>query len=356
MDVTVVIPTFNRRDALVETLTALAATDYSAGRWEVVVVDDGSTDGTVDAVEAWATSRGAPVRCLRQGNTGPAAARNRGAEAACGEHLIFIDNDILVKPDFVRAHVETLRANPGCWVLGRITHPPELRSTPFGRYRNALWEAFHRLHREGQVSETSGMSAANMSLPRADFDRLGGFDEDFTIASSEDWVLGHRARRAGIRILYHPGIVALHNDWAVSLERFCERQRLYSVSDVLLWHKYGTASPRERLVDQNRPTRWGTDRPRLLFKKVVKSVLSSVPGRRIVDLALRLIEKVAPDSRLCHRGYDLAVALAIFRGVREGWRRYVPPRPTEGLEPFRDSADHRLSVEHGHASSGMSSD
>jgi GT2 family glycosyltransferase len=322
MDVSVVMPTYNRREALVTTLQALTGCDYAKGRWEAVVVDDGSTDGSEEAARRLVEETGAPIRYLRQENAGPAAARNRGARESHGEFLIFIDNDIIVEPDFLLQHVETLRTHPGCWVVGRVVHPPEMRQTPFGRYRDALWEAFDEVEGGRGVVETGGMTAANLSLPAADFARLGGFDERFTIASCEDWELGMRARRAGVRVLYHPGIVALHNDWAVSLERFCELQRLYSISDVLLWREYGEASPRARMVRENAGIDWRCDGARLISKKVIKRMLAARPGGDLVRLVCALTERMAPDSRWNQRAYDLAVAAAIFAGVREGLRRY----------------------------------
>lgn len=329
MDATIVIPTFNRCDALLETLTALARMDYPADRWEAIIVDDGSTDDSAAAVQEFAERTGAPLRCFNQKNAGPAAARNRGAAGAQGEYLVFIDNDIIVEPDFLRAHLQTLRSNPGCWVVGRVVHPPRLRSTPFGRYRDSVWEAFHKSHGEAGVAETTGMTAANLSLPAEDIRFLGGFDEDFTIASSEDWDLGMRARQSGLRVLYNPDIVVLHNDWAISLERFCERQKLYSTSDVLLWRKYGEASPRASLVRENAPVDWGKDALPLILKKAVKRALATGLGRRLVMFVCYLTERRAPDSTLNRRAYETAVGIAIFRGVREGLKRYAADRPGE---------------------------
>jgi GT2 family glycosyltransferase len=322
VDASLVIPTFNRCDALLETLTALARMDYPADRWEAIIVDDGSTDRTETSVREWIENTGAPIRYIKQLNAGPAAARNCGAAAAEGEALIFIDNDIIVKPDFVRAHLQTLSSNPGCWVVGRIVHPPELRATPFGRYRDDVWEAFNNSHAEDRVSETAGMTAANFSLPALDFGRLGGFDEDFTIASSEDWDLGMRARQVGIRVLYNPRIVVLHNDWALALDRFCERQKLYSISDVLLWRKYGEASPRARLVRDNAPANWSEDAAAVIVKKGIKRARATLPGRSIVRAVCSLAERFAPDGKINRRAYDTAVGIAIFRGVREGLKRY----------------------------------
>ncbi len=325
MDATIVIPTFNRREVLARTLRALEGIECARDRWEVIVVDDGSTDGTESTVGAWLEHTDVRARYERQPNAGPATARNRGAAAARGRVLIFIDDDILVGRDFVDLHLETLSQQPECWVIGRIVHPAEIRGTPFGRYRDALWERFHDAHHGGGVAETGGMTAANLSLPAKDFERLGGFDQRFSIASCEDWDLARRARETGIRVVYQPRIVVVHDDWAISMERFCERQRLYSISDVLLFRKYREASPRAALVRDNGPIYWRRDHPRLAFKKALKQVLASDPGRRLLEACTRAFERLLPDSRLTWRAYDSLVAVAIFRGVREGVERYGLP-------------------------------
>jgi GT2 family glycosyltransferase len=176
------------------------------------------------------------------------------------------------------------------------------------------------------------MTAANLSLPRLDFFSLGGFDPSFTIASCEDWELGLRARSRGIRVLYDPRIVVMHHDWASSLGGFCERQRLYSIADVLLWRKYGDASPRCQVVRQNSPVDWASDSAALIAKKILKWLLASRIGIKSVHSACRLVESLAPDSRLNRGAYDVAVALAIFRGVHEGLRRYGTERPSQQVQ------------------------
>lgn len=322
MDVTIIIPTYNRSEALIETLEALARVDYPANAWEAIVVDDGSTDDTATAVVKWIRQSGVSVRFLQQKNAGPAAARNRGAAEARGAALIFIDNDIVVPPSFIQAHLRALKSHPGCWILGRVLQPQELSQTPFGRYRDTFHESFHRTYASNVPSETNGMTGQNVSMPTDDFHRLGGFDEGFTIASSEDWELGLRARQTGIRVLYHPDIVVLHNDWAVSLDQFCKRQMMYSISDVLLWQKYGKSSPRERLVRESAPINWSVDQPSVIVKKVLKRFLATSVGEWMVVTICKLAERWVPDSTWNHRAYNLAVAIAIFRGVREGWQRY----------------------------------
>lgn len=338
VDASIIIPTFNRSDALLQTLRALAESDYPQGRWEAVVVDDGSTDDTERVTTEWLNSTLVSVRYVRQSNSGAAAARNRGAGAARGRILVFIDNDILVKPDFLRLHLDALIANRGCWVVGRVVHPTELRSTPFGRYRDQSWEAFHDSHLEAGIQPTKGMTAANLSLPAEDFHRLGGFDESFTIASCEDWELGLRARMAGVTILYNPDIVVVHDDWAVSLDTFCRRQQLYSISDVLLWRKYGDRSPRAGLVRRNSPTNLYEDSARVAAKKALKRLASSRSGRWALGVNCRLAERLAPDSAWNRKAYDAMVGTAIFRGVREGLKKYIAECGVRGDECREEEA------------------
>jgi glycosyltransferase involved in cell wall biosynthesis len=327
VEVSVVIPTHNRCDTLLRTLEALAATSYESGKWEVIVVDDGSTDDSANRVEAWARSAPLALTLLRQDARGPAAARNAGARSAAGNCLIFLDNDMLVPPALVGQHVASLRAHPGTWTVGRVVHPAELRQTPFGRYRDDLHEAFYRAHPADAPSETQGITTQNLSLPAGDFRHLGGFDESFTIASCEDMLLGIAARASGIRTLYHPDIVAVHNDWAVDLASFCHRQRLYSVSDVLLWNRLLDQSPRAQLVQQNAVIPGCRQNLAARLKRGAKGILATAPAHACLRGIARVAERIAPDTRVCRGLYNAVIAAAIYQGVQEGVVRYGLRRP-----------------------------
>lgn len=318
--VSVVIPTHNRSDALAATLSKLAEQDFDES-WEVVVVNNLCTDDTDEVVRGQGFP--VPLRLVHEKKPGAAAARNRGASAARGEILIFIDNDILVPTDFIRLHVETLRANPTCWFIGRVRNPPELRESAFGRYRDDLHESyFQNLPDEGFVDH-GGATGANWALRREEFFCAGGFDEAYTIASCEDSELALRARKKGFRTLLNPKSVVLHNDWVIDLNSFCRRQELYSISSVLLWKQYGEESFQIEVVKRNSPVDWKNDSLRLVGEKVTKRVLATSVGSSLIKFACRSIERVAPDTELCHRAYRVAVSLAIFRGVREGFKRYA---------------------------------
>jgi len=203
LDATVIIPTFNRSDVLQRTLARLGLVEHPPERWEVVIVDDGSTDDTEAVAARWIESQRFAARILRQANAGPASARNRGAAAARGRFLLFIDNDIAVPADFVRRHCEALAAQPRSLVGGRVVHSERLRLTPFGRYRDSVWEQFHRSHPSDRISETTGVTGQNLSIAAADFRSLGGFDEQLPgVLADVDLCL--KMRQAGLLIVYTP--------------------------------------------------------------------------------------------------------------------------------------------------------
>ncbi len=316
----VVIPTHNRSDALAATLACLAEQDFTEP-WEVIVVNNRCTDDTDEVVHR--QNFPAPLRLVHEETPGVAAARNRGAREARGEILVFIDNDILVPPDFIRQHAETLQANPDCWFIGRVINPPELRQNAFGRYRDDLHESYFQHLPTDNFADYDGATGQNWAMRKDEFLTVGGFDESYSIASCEDAELALRARKKGFRTMFNPQSIVVHNDWATDLDSFCRRQELYTISSVLLWKKYGESSFQIEIVKENSPVDWRNDSSRLIGKKIAKAVLASSLGESLTKLACRSIERIAPDTKLSYKAYRTAVALAMFRGVREGFRRYT---------------------------------
>jgi len=322
MEISIIIPTHNRSDALAKTLSTLVKQGFD-GKWEVVVVNNNSTDNTDEIVKSQQEKFPAPLYLIHESVPGPAAARNAGARKAEGEIIVFIDNDILVKPDFLRQHVETIRANPKSWFIGRVVNPPDLRETPFGRYRDDLHESYFEHLPTEEFADYNGATGQNWAMRREEFFEAGAFDDGYSIASCEDAELALRARKKGFRTMFTPKSVVVHNDWAIDLETFCERQELYSISTVLLWQKYGESSFQIQTVKENSPIDWKNDSSKIIGKKMVKIVFSTSVGYPLAKFACKSIERLAPDTKLCYKAYKTTVALAIFRGVREGFRRYA---------------------------------
>lgn len=314
--ISVIIPTHNRADALAETLSRLAKQDCDRS-WEVIVVNNRCTDNTDEVVGRQTFP--VPLRLVHQEERpGPAAARNTGVAAAAGKYLVFIDNDILVEADFLQRHCDALEANPGCWLQGYVVNLPELEATPFGRFRRSLYP---RVAPTQGLTKALGITAANLSLLRADFHRLGGFDESFFVASGEDREFAMRAWKAGITILFDPSIVVLHNDWAgASIRDYCLRQRIYTQTEPLFWRKYGDEYPRQQLVRENLPPDWREDDVTLVLWKYAKRVFGSKAGQAALLGICAALERILPWPPLLWRCYRLALAGAIYRGFQEGLR------------------------------------
>ena len=214
-EVSVVVPTFRRPRLLTRCLTALARQDAPPDGFEVVVVDDGSGDSTGEVVTA--AARGAEVRLeTLPVNSGPAAARNRGIEAARGGLILFLDDDVEATPTLVSTH-RRLHAESGDdrhrGILGLVRWAPDLRVTPFMRWldRSGHQFAYDTWLRPGPVAPPYGaFYTANLSMRRSLLVEVGGFDRRFPHASFEDLELAWRLSGAGLRLEYRPEALAYH--------------------------------------------------------------------------------------------------------------------------------------------------
>lgn len=211
MTLSVVIPTHNRRRILTRALWALADQHMDLPELEVIVVDDGSTDETPSEVAALSPTFPFRLRYLRQSNLGPAAARNRGIEAASGELIVFIGDDILAQPGFLRHHRQAHldHPQPHVAVLGLTSWHPELEATPLAQWWED-WRFRYRALLAGKEPDFSFFYTSNISAKR-DFLLDGGlFDESFPDAAYEDTEFGYRLRRHGLEILFEPRAAAYH--------------------------------------------------------------------------------------------------------------------------------------------------
>ncbi len=200
MKLSVVIPTMNKVTLLEKTLDALLVQDMAPGdEWEIVVVNDGSTDDTGAFLESRSGTSGVPLVVVAPPvNVGRARARNLGARAARGTWILFLDDDIVAPPGLLRAHLDLLEANPGCGGIGYAVTEPELVDAPH----------FHYLDSRGVARLQPGPAPGrffvtqNASVPRCAFLDVGGFDEEFSTYGFEDMEVAFRLEEeAGIRFL-----------------------------------------------------------------------------------------------------------------------------------------------------------
>jgi glycosyltransferase involved in cell wall biosynthesis len=176
-EISVIIPTFNRRAMLQEAIASVAA--QRGASFEIVVIDDGSTDGTWDDL----ASAGGSLRAIRTKRRGPAAARNRGLEAARGDLVAFLDSDDLWHPQKLTRQSIFMREHPECQIsqCGEIWMRSGRRVNPGTRHRKRSGDIFiDSLH-------TCLISPSAVILRRGLLAEIGGFDED--LAACEDYDL-----------------------------------------------------------------------------------------------------------------------------------------------------------------------
>lgn len=213
MRLSIVIPTFNRCAGLRATLDGLARQDYPHAHFEVLVVSDGATDGTNEFVRGYVSHVPYKLTLLTQGNAGPARARNRGIEAAQGEVVVFLDDDVEPGAGFLSAHARHHAARANTIVIGPLSPDPALagQEPPWIGWEHAMLQKQYLGWATGVFSEVTAHNfySGNASVRRAQLLAVGGYDETFT--RQEDVEMACRlARRFQPEFVFDPQAAAAH--------------------------------------------------------------------------------------------------------------------------------------------------
>lgn len=225
--VSVVVATRNRAMLLRRCLASLQAQTYPRDRYEIIVVDDGSTDGTPEEAAALAQAWEGTLRVLRMAHGGPARARNAGIRASRAEIVAFTDSDCGVAANWLQQLVRTLEHDAGDGVGGPIV-TAATRSW-VARYLDAAAFYRHRV-RHGQIDYLLTASAA---FRRAALEAVGGFSERAG-AWGEDADLSFRLRRYGYRLLLAPKGIVTHYGMPVGLRGLAVELYRYGRGNYLL--------------------------------------------------------------------------------------------------------------------------
>jgi glycosyltransferase involved in cell wall biosynthesis len=188
-----IVPVFNGERYLAQALDSVLGQTRPPD--EIVIVDDGSTDGSAGVVRGY----GDRVRYVRQDNRGAAAARNRGVELSGGEFLTFIDQDDLWRPQKLELQVASFAADPGLDIC--ISHVELLWDPARAEERAALGD--HR-----RARRVPGYTTPAMLARRAAFARIGPLDTRLVQADATDWFL--RGIDAGLSIRLMPQALLIH--------------------------------------------------------------------------------------------------------------------------------------------------
>jgi GT2 family glycosyltransferase/glycosyltransferase involved in cell wall biosynthesis len=241
--VSVIVPTHNRKEKLLACLDALARQSVLPQEFEVVVVDDGSTDGTGEALEG----RRFPfcLRVYRQDGGGPGAARNLGIEQAAGELVLFIGDDILADERLLEEHLlaHAVNPDPGGAILGRIDWPEAVTPNAVMEYvcGDGMLQFAYTLIPKLATLDYTFFYTSNISLKRQFLldaaDAGVRFDPCFHHAAFEDSEFAFRLTPRGLRIRYAERARAFHDHW-MDLDSFAARELHAGEMAVVYYRKH----------------------------------------------------------------------------------------------------------------------
>jgi len=230
----VVIPTYKRTTLLYRCLVALGKQNFPRGRYEVIVISDGP-----DPETAWLFESGLPIGqniiyCPRENKWGPAAARNAGWMCARSELVLFTDDDCIPAEDWLANYY-------GAWRRLLQRHPRQGVPGPEAAFRGSVTVPRCRRPTDYEKNtaclETAGFVTANCAVTKAALDKLGGFDESFTMAWREDSDLEFRLLQNNVPVIFVPDARIIHPvrhvPWGISM-----KEQKKSLFNALLYKKH----------------------------------------------------------------------------------------------------------------------
>jgi glycosyltransferase involved in cell wall biosynthesis len=238
----VAIASYNRRKRLAKVLTSLAEQTYPPDRYEVVVVLDGSTDGSVELARCLDVPY--PLRLFEQDNCGLAASRNRGAREADAPVVVFLDDDIVPEEAFLAEHAAAHHTGEAEVVLGSC--PPANPDVDHVSLALRHWwtDYFRRRAQPDHQWSYTDFGDGNVSMPRSLVLESGGWDEQFAheTVRRQDWEYAIRLLQRGTRFIDRAAARGWHH-YEIDFVTALRNKRVEGRSDILLARKHPAVKP-----------------------------------------------------------------------------------------------------------------
>jgi glycosyltransferase involved in cell wall biosynthesis len=319
LTLSVIIPTYNRSLSLKRLLDSLSAQSYPYEGWEAIIVDDGSVDPGYDAV----LNHDYPFKLhtIYQANQGAAQARNAGATQSEAKILIFLDDDIVVQPDFLVNIVQAHRQFDRAMIMGTFLLCSTGEDTPF------RWACIHHGIAQSPVNSGGKVSfldcvSHNLSIKRQDFFQLGMF-QDPTFGKGwpnwDDIDLSYRAYLQGFDFQQVAEARGQHIDQTLDdFQVHCKRAFRAGKSAASLFRKYPGLAPMMPMFRDKTAIDIKNDPPKLVLRKTLRAFLAWWPVLNVMETLTRILEKFLPRSFVLVRLYRWINSSYIYKGYRCG--------------------------------------
>jgi glycosyltransferase involved in cell wall biosynthesis len=205
----VIVPAYNAEKTIEKCLNSLTRQSIHEKSYEIIVVDDGSSDGTPEIIKNFR------VKYLYQPNKGPATARNLGVENAQGEVILFTDSDCVPQMNWIEEMVKPFSDADVAAVKGAYRTEQKSLTARFSQIE--FEERFEMLKRSESIDMVDTYSAA---YRRSVFLSLGGFDPSFPVANNEDTELSYKMSMAGHKMVFNPDAIVYHLNHPNSISRY----------------------------------------------------------------------------------------------------------------------------------------
>ena len=320
--VSVIIPTYNRVDALLCLLRSLERQSLPPAEFEVIVVDDGSSYDPSAVTEA---QFGFALTFLRQQNQGATVARNYGAGHSHGDVLVFIDDDVQVSEKTLEALRRACLQAPQRIAVGKLVACNRNIDSAFTML--AIEEVNKYIDLAATQDVLVGFEACNtqlLAVRRIDFFELGMLrDPTGGWPNWDDVDFGVRAHQAGFQLVRVADAIGEHWDYSLgSLESATRRWFRASKSAVRLFQRYPGLRQSIPMYSDMVPINWRVDGPGLILRKILRKILSSGLVLTIMEWIARLLEGHYPSITLLRPLYRWIEGSYKYQGYRSGLREF----------------------------------
>lgn len=338
----IIIPTFNRREIVKETLKHLSSTGALKNfPHEIIVVNDGQ----VELSDLENSFDGINIKIIKNIRKGAAAARNFGAKTAIYDLLLFVDDDILPVDGAIEKIIEFHRNNNDVLLSGTWVYSPEvlenLRKTSFGRFKiendYTCMGGVDKKQIAQDLYESESLASFCLSATKKTFERIGGFNENFPYAGCEDQEFSIKAAQRGVKLNYLTTVKTLHNELdRGDRERWMQRQFTGVQGFPLLCELYPHRKS-AALFTENFPIE-SKDNLKLKTKKVIKKIAYGKLGFRLLETLTNVLEKVLPTEKILNRCYRLMGGMMIYQGFQIGLKNLPALEKTSKPAPKSEFA------------------